>query len=468
MGCLFSGKNRYDTNKVNPSSRKIRFLQAWQPNLLPEVYASAVNPRLPGYPLLTARKHLKINLMQTLAIGMWGFFFGASLLVLAGAVFAFSRSMYRIGVNAALATICPVFVISAFFGILPIPDRNDLLRFLAHITVVVGCLLVYQLLNTLGTLTTTATRKRAKLLFTAVCVVALSASWFLRADDALRLCGGVVFLMAVYAWGVSIRNALSGDKLAWVAVIAVASVVSSYFGLSFGVLNPDQWTWPIHALSAGAATGYTLTLGFIVWQRYAFMLELKKVMVYGPAYDPVTRMRSHEKTAQLARQIFDQHLRAGEPLGVIVLTIANLYALEKLHGAAAVNSALFLTATRLKRALPSRVEVGLSGSDGFLIIMRNCSDTGRLIMLAHELNQHLHQSVKLTTNPEIEQLETASTVWQAQIGIGALHVKTPGTSYLFAITMGRKLARTAISYASRVAWFDHSSGEIVELPAMQQ
>ena len=398
---------------------------------------------------------------------MWGCFFGASLLVLAGAAFAFSRSMYRIGINASLATIGPVFVVGTIFGVPPIPDRNYLLRFLAHITVVVGCLLVYQLLIILGALATTATRKRVKLFFAAVCVIALGASWFLRAEDALRWCGGVAFLMSVYAWGVSVRNALRGDNLAWVAVIAVASVITSYVGLSFGVLNPDQWTWPIQALSAGAATGYMLTLALINWQRYAYMLELRKVMVYGPAYDPVTRLRSHEKTMQMAGQTFEQHLRANEPLGVIVLTIANLYALEKLHGTAAVNSALFLTALRLKRALPSRVEVGRSSSDGFLLIMRNCSDTGRLIMLAHELNQRLHRSVKLTTNPEMEQLETANTVWQAQIGIGALHVKTPGTGCLAAITMGRNMARTAISYASRVAWFDHGSGEIVELPGAQ-
>ena len=399
---------------------------------------------------------------------MWGFFFGASLLVLCGAAFAFSRSMYRISINASLATVGPVFVVGAFFGVLPFPDRNYLLRFLAHITVTVGCLLVYQLLNILGELAVSSTRRRIKMLFAAVCVIALSASWFLAADDALRWCGGVAFLMSIYAWGVSIRNALRGDNLAWVAVIAIISVISAYFGLSFGVLNPDQWTWPVHLLSAAAATGYMLTLGYINWQRYAYLLELKKVMAYGPGYDPVTRLQSYEKTAQMARQIFDQHLRANEPVGLIVLSIANLYALEKLHGAAAVNSALFLTALRLKRALPSKVEVGLSGTDGFLLIMRNCSDTGRLIMLAHELNQRLHKSVKLTTNPEMERLETASTIWQAQIGIGALHIKTPSMNWLSAITTGRKMARTAISYASRVAWYDHHSGEIVELPGMQQ
>ena len=405
--------------------------------------------------------------MQTLAIGLWGCFFGAGLLVLSGAAFAFSRSMYRIAVNSSLAAIGPVFVVTAFLGGFQVADRDVLLRFLAHLTVIVGSVLVYQLLNILGSLKTASSRKRATMLFVVVSVVALGASWFLTAADAMRLCGAVAFLMAIYAWGVSIRNALRGDNLAWTAVIAVALVISSYFGLSIGVLDPDQWTWPIQALSASTAIGYMLTLGFINWQRYAYLLELKKVMAYGPAYDPVTRLQSHVKTGQMARLVFGHHIHANEPMGVIVLTIANLYALEKLHGMAAVNSALFLTAMRLKRALPAKVDIGRLGADGFLLIMRNCSDTGRLVALAHDLNRRLHKSVKLATNPDIGQLEIDSTVWQAQIGIGVLHLKGLATSSVDAITMGRNMSRTAVSYTSRVAWFDHSSGEIVELPDVQ-
>ena len=405
--------------------------------------------------------------MQTLAIGLWGCFFGASLLVLSGAAFAFSRSMYRIGVNASLAAIGPVLLVTAFLSGQSITNRDVWLRVLAHITAIVGALLVYQLLNVLGSLKTPSSRRRAQVFFAAACAIALGASWFLTPADALRLCGVVAFLMAVYAWGVSIRNALRGDSLAWTAVIAVALVISSSYGMSFGALNPDQWTWQIQALTAASAIGYTLTLGHINWQRYAYLLELKKVMAYGPAYDPVTRMRSHAKTGQMARDIFCAHIHTNEPLGVIVLTIANLYALEQLHGLAAVNSALYLTAVRLKRALPANVDVGRLGSNGFLLIMRNCSDSGRLILLAHDLNRRLHKSVKLTIDPDIEQLETASTVWQAQMGIGALLVMDPCTSCLDAITMGRNMSRTAVSFASRVAWFDHSSGKIVELPDVQ-
>ena len=35
-----------------------------------------------------------------------------------------------------------------------------------------------------------------------------------------------------------------------------------------------------------------------------------------------------------------------------------------------------------------------------------------------------------------------------------------------AVAMARGLSRTAMSYASRIAWFDHSGGGIVELPLL--
>jgi hypothetical protein len=34
-----------------------------------------------------------------------------------------------------------------------------------------------------------------------------------------------------------------------------------------------------------------------------------------------------------------------------------------------------------------------------------------------------------------------------------------------AVAMGRAMSRTAWSYASRVAWFDHEAEQIAELPA---
>lgn len=403
--------------------------------------------------------------MENLAIGLWGFFYGCCFLVLCGAVFAYSQSMHRIGINAGLSALGPAIAVAVFLGGLPFGDRDLLLRLLAFLTALVGVVLVYQLLNILGVLHTTLRRRRAKAVFLCVCVVSISVSWVLTPPDALLLCGVMVFFLALYAWAVSLNKALRGDSLAWVAVVAVIVVITAYTCLSFGVLHPEQWSWQLQLIAAAAASVYVVALAGITCLRYAYLLERKKVMFYGPAYDPITRLRSRSETGQMARDIFDDPATQSEPLGVIVLTIANLYALEKLHGVAAVNSALFLIASRLKRNLPARVEIGRLGFDGFLLIMRNCTDSGRLVQLAHELNQRLHKSATIKTSPDAQQLETAQTVWRAQIGIGVLHVKSPEINSLDAITMGRNMSRTAISYTSRVAWFDHASGEITELPA---
>ena len=403
--------------------------------------------------------------MENLAIGLWGFFYGCSFLVLCGAIFVYFQSMRRIGLNAGMSAVGPAFGVTAFMGGLPIVDRDTLLRMLAHLTALVGPLLFYQLLNVLGVLQTVRHRSLTKTLLLLLGGASIGVSWTLMPPAALVLCGAMVLLLSLTAWAISVSKALSGDRQAWLAVVAVTVVAVAYTCLSFGVLNPEQWTWQIKALAAAASSVYVLALASINCMRYAYLLERKKVMEYGPAYDPITRLRSHSETGQMARDIFNNPATQTEPLGVIVLTIANLYALEKLHGIAAVNSALFLIASRLKRNLPARVEIGRLGFDGFLLILRNCTDSGRLVRLAQDLNQRLHKAATINTNPDAQQLETAQTVWRAQIGIGVLHLKNLETSSVDAITMGRNMSRTAVSYASKVAWFDHASGEITELPA---
>ena len=70
----------------------------------------------------------------------------------------------------------------------------------------------------------------------------------------------------------------------------------------------------------------------------------------------------------------------------------------------------------------------------------------------------------LTTSKDASRIETDSTVWVADIGLGVLIVSNPESRGSDAIAMGRRMSRTAISYAGRIAWFDQSSGETVELP----
>ena len=87
--------------------------------------------------------------------------------------------------------------------------------------------------------------------------------------------------------------------------------------------------------------------------------------------------------------------------------------------------------------------------------------------MARAVEARLRRSVSLNTSRKVSQLGAGNTVWVAEIGVGVLMVANPQTRGSEAIAMGRRLSRTAVSYASRIAWFDHSSGETVELPVLK-
>ena len=143
-----------------------------------------------------------------------------------------------------------------------------------------------------------------------------------------------------------------------------------------------------------------------------------------------------------------------------------MYALEKLYGAVAINHALFVTAGRLRRSVPANAEMGRLGTDGFLIIMRKCEDSGRLISLARKLEALLKKPLSINTRRDESRPETDNTVWAAGLGFGVLVVSNTAVRGASAIAMARGMSRTAMSYESRIAWFDRSSGEIVELPVL--
>ncbi len=403
--------------------------------------------------------------MEKLAIGFWGCFFGMTVLILLGASLAYLRSLHRIALNAALSGIASAFFVVAFLDILPIADDDTLARFLAHLAIAVSCMLAYQLLALLGVLRTQQGQTRTMLGLGILCTVMIGVGWVLKPLQSLELSIVMACLLATAGFLFCLRAAVRGIRLARVAVLSVFFMLAALFGLGWIALNRGQALWQVHAASAVSATLYLVSMAYVLWARYAYLIELQDVMAYGPAYDPVTRMRSHEETGQLVGEVFKSFRDNPEPLGVIVLTIANLYALEKLHGAAAVNSALFICAGRLRR-LAAQVEMGRLGHDGFLLIMRNCHESGRLIRLARSIESRLRRSVILNTSLQTNRFEADSTVWVAEIGVGVLRLNNPAVRGASAISMARSMSRTAVSYESRLAWFDHASAEIIELPVL--
>lgn len=407
--------------------------------------------------------------MDKYAIGFWGCYFGSAGLMLAGSAFAYIRSLRRIAINAAASALASTFFVVAFLGGLPISDGAVLDRFLAHVAGLVSVLLAYLLFSILGILRSPKSRQRAVTLLAGFAVLVIAVGWALSPQQALALSLAAAVFLGFVALGFSLRNALRGDRLAWVAVSGVLFMLVAIAGLSWVALDRAHVPWQVHAVSALAGTAYLATMASVLWTRYSYLIELNEVMAHGPSYDPVTRMRSNSETSNMVSAAFRRYRDYRDqpvPLGVIVVTIANLYVLEKLYGLAAVNHALFVCAGRLRRTVPAHVEMGRLGDDGFLLLMRNCHDSGDLIHLARRVQAILSRSVALNTTLDDGAAGNHQTPWVAEIGIGVLRVSKTDAPAASAVSIGRGMSRAALGYPSRIAWFDESSGEIVDMPVL--
>ena len=402
--------------------------------------------------------------MDKLAIGLWGCFFGTVGVVLLGSVVAYVRSLRRISFNAAMAALASAFYVAAFLGVLPIEDTEALQVFLALVTMTVSMVLTYLLFAVLGFFKRPKVQQRLLFVLSGLLLGALASGWFLGSSGFLVVTTGMTFLLGLVALVAALKSALLGDRLAWAVVGAICCMLIALVGLGLIALDRANTSWELHAVTAAAATLYLATMASVLWSRYFYLIELHKLMAYGPSYDPVTRMRSHAETGQMVGAVFRSFRDKPQPLGIVVLTIANLYALEQLYGAPAVNHALFVCAGRLRRTVPSHVEMGRLGNEGFVLVMPRCAQSASLIDMARAVETSLRRAVALNTSREATRFETDNMVWVAEIGVGVLMVSNPEVRGSEAIAMGRRMSRTAISYASRIAWFDHSSGETVELP----
>jgi GGDEF domain-containing protein len=242
-----------------------------------------------------------------------------------------------------------------------------------------------------------------------------------------------------------------------VFVMLVATAGLSWIAVKGGA------PWPLHATSAVAGIVYLATMATALWARYSYLLELSEVLAHGPSYDPVTRMRSHRETGQLVGNMFFGRDAVGTPLGVIAVTIANLRALENLHGRAAFNHALFICAGRLRRHVPTGVEMGRLGEDGFLLLLHDARDTQRLVRLARLVRERLARPVVLSTSRAPAELEAGRTEWVADVGVGVLAAGAQLRPSQ-AVAAARSMSLTAWSYPSRLAWLA-PGGEITELRA---
>jgi GGDEF domain-containing protein len=408
-----------------------------------------------------------VSAMHLLAVGFWGAFFGAVALMLAGALAAFVQSHHRVALLAALSSLVSAAFVAAYLGFLPFRDPIVEIRFLAHVGILTAVVLGLLLLTELGLLQEPDTRRKVRGRMLAVAGLTVGAGWLLDAREALEISSLVSFIIGIVGLMVGIRSGRRGDRLAWIAVGGVAFMLVALAGLSWIALERAGLPWPVHAVSAVAATAYLTCLAAMLWKRYSYLIELREVLAQGPRYDPVTRMQSNAATGHMVNIAFmRQQQHPGRPLVLIAISIGNLYALENLHGRAALNHALFVCAGRLRRCVPGDIEMARLFDDGFLLVARDATDMDRLVKLGRAVAERLSRPVTLTTSADATAAGSGRTQWAAQVGVGLLATAASGNPSA-AVAMARDMSRTAWTFASRIAWHDQALDRIAELPAFE-
>jgi GGDEF domain-containing protein len=398
--------------------------------------------------------------MNNVAAGFWGAFFCTATLMLVISLAAFRRSHRRVALMAGLTALFSAVFVVAYLGWLPVQGAAEA-RLLSHVAVVVAVTMALMLLSTLGVLRHTAGVRKPVAILVGLGAVVLAVSWLLEPGQALALGSLCAFGVGAAMLTIAARGALRGDSQGWSAVAAIACMLVAIAGLGWIALTRTT-AWPVHALSALAGVAFLCVIGSVLWGRYSYLLELAQVLAHGPSYDPVTRMRSHVETGQMVGDVFFHRDAEARPIGVLAICLANLYALENLHGRAASNHALFVCAARLRRCVPQNVEMGRLGEDGFLLLLPNMGDVEPLAQLARQIRDRLVRPVSLSTTRDPAGLEHADTTWLAEVGIGVLATSTK-LRPSHAVSTARAMARTAWSYGTRMAFFDQQVGQIAEL-----
>jgi GGDEF domain-containing protein len=398
--------------------------------------------------------------MDKVAAGFWGAFFCTATLMLVISLAAFVRSQRKVALMAGLASVLSAAFVVAYLGWLPLPDAVEA-RVLAHVAVFTSVSLALMLMSTMGMLRQTAIGRKAVAALVGAGALVLVAGWMLEAHESLALASVLAFAIGAAMLVPAVRGAVRGDRAGWSAVLGIAFMLVAIAGLSWIALSRTT-EWPVHALSAVAGVAYLCVIATVLWSRYSYLLELSEVLAHGPSYDPVTRMRSHSETGQMVGDVFFSRNAEARPIGVIAVSIANLYALENLHGRAAFNHALFVCAGRLRRSMPQNVEMGRLGEDGFLLLVPHAAELPRLAQLARQIRDRLGRPVVLSTSREMAGLDAAGTAWVADLGVGVLATSTQARPSQ-AVATARAMARTAWSYPGRLAFFDQAAGQIAEL-----
>jgi hypothetical protein len=400
--------------------------------------------------------------MQAIAIGFWGAFFGCAALSLVGALLAFTRSARRVALTGSLAAMLSAGYALVFLGWIPVDDVALLHRLQATMAIASSAVLAVLLFMLLGTFRQRAAVATARRVVAVLAAVAFVLAWSTPLPRALEMAVGVCSALALAGVVAAVASARRGERTGWLALGALGFLAIGMSCLDWYAFHPGSTPWGVHATSAVCGMAYLVFIAVAMWTRYAYLIEVSKVMTHGPDYDPITSMPAYE-LGSAVEQAAGPERRA---CGIIVATIGNLALLDELQGRAAHNHALFVCASRLRRLALPGAELRRLREDGFLIVFRHAPDAQQLVDEARLIMRRLSRPVMLGTSRDITALEASGAAWQARVGLGML-VEASDAQLEIAIAGARAMSRTALGFASGMAWYDEAAGGIAELPVAE-
>jgi len=401
--------------------------------------------------------------MQPLVAGVWGAFFGTAVLMFAGAVAAFVRGLRRVALMAGSASILFMSFAATYLGLIPFPDVASRLRAQGTVFIFSAVLLGHLVFAMIGYMREPQLARRRRTALYGYGIVVSGTSFLLPAPQGFDLTTVASFLVGATALVLCIYRAFRGDRLAGIAMLGVVSICTSAASLTW-IASGGNVSVEVNAVGAVAGMVYLCVIAVVLWMRFSYLFELQQVIQHGSAYDPITRMRTHSETGNMVGLAFFDHTQDGAQVGVLAVSIGNLLLLERLHGRAAVNHGLFVSAGRLRRSLPGETEAGRIGEDGFLVLVRNVDKPMKLAELGREIVERLSRPVALSTSADPGELESGQANWVAQVGVGIV-VAGSDVRPSEAIAKARTMSRAAWGFPSRVAWQD-SSGHVAEAPQL--
>ena len=401
-------------------------------------------------------------MMGSVELVLWGAYLGVAGLLLASSLLLYALARARVAFEFSLGVVVATAYVLVQLGWVSVFEGLERDRWLADVGLASAAFLGLLLTRLLR-----VEHSERRLQLSAYAIVALGSlalllSLTLQAHAALELAAVMVTVSGCLGVLVCLLAVWYGDRLASVIALACVFMTLSAAGLTWIALHSESpmplW---LHAVSALAACSYLALLAWASWMRYHYKVEMRLAMRNAQSYDPLTRMSSSAGTARLLNAAIRHSRQTGSPIGVISITIANLHALNGLHGAEFVNRALYAFAWRLRSRIAGAEAVGRIGDDSFLIISGRLTDQQRFARRGPRLVEELSRPISLGT---VTLSGGATNVeWQAELGVGVLWIDEDPPDIGKVLSMARSLAVSALSFSGRVARFDAGGGHIVEL-----